>query len=503
MAGITLKKSPRFSVAAVKSKQIIDVNSQIARFYHYILSSHPLGKPALDYLADRSIKPATIKTFQIGFSPRNSDLLVNYLRKKGFSDPDLIATGTIGRSQYGNHLYDRFSSRLVFPIYDHRDRLIAFSGRVLPGAPANQAKYINSPETDIYHKSHTVYGLNLAKDHIRSKKSVIVTEGEFDMISPFQAGIKNIVAVKGTAFTLEQLQLLRRYTDTLILALDSDFAGQSAAQKSINLADDLEFDIQVLTLGKYKDPDEAITAAPAFFKKRLKHLLPIWDFIISSAVSQHGFATVKGKKAVLAATLPFLNRISNAVIRSDYLKKLADAIGSSLDSVSQESAKKSVSSSPSKTSLPVVDDSSPEYQLQHALLSLIIGASNPQKIYADLKKDIKVFTFPVYKKILSQLKSLKSFNPKKFQDSLSSELQPVFQSVFVEATITDMEPNRRFLEINKVLAHLKTISLRQKLTDISQQISQTEKTASKKQMLKLEQRYNRYLRQLSKIQIIK
>ena len=158
------------------------------------------------------------------------------------------------KSHYGPGLYDRFNGRLTFPLLDYRGHIVGFSGRILPTSKnPNLAKYINSPETEIYHKSQMLFGLNLAKEAIRQENSVIVVEGEFDMISPYQSGIKNIVALKGTAFTQEQLQLLRRYTDTLILALDSDFAGNNAARKSIELADSMEFDIKVLNLGdKYQ-----------------------------------------------------------------------------------------------------------------------------------------------------------------------------------------------------------------------------------------------------------
>jgi len=507
LAGVTLKKSPQFSEQASQNKLLVGINQQMALFYHYILTSHPMGKSALDYVLKRGLNLVTIKTFQLGFSPQNSQFLINFLHKKGYKDNQLIATGTIGRSQYHtNQLYDRFSNRLIFPLIDHRDRLVGFSGRILPGAAKNQAKYINSPETAIYHKSHMVYGLNLTKTHIRDQNSVIVTEGEFDMISPYQAGIKNIIAVKGTAFTREQLQLLRRYTDTLILALDADFAGQKATQKSIQLADDLEFDLKVLTLGsKYKDPDEAIQADPDFFRHQLKKTLPIWDFLIQSTCHHYGTNTIKGKKVVLSTVLPFLIKINNSVIRSDYFKKLADAIGSTVESVFQEANKYQKDKTPPSSPSPPSSTSSSitlsrDHQLQQALLVLIFGASNPAKLAVNLKKKLKIVTAPQYKKLISALQKNKKFTPKKFQQQLPAESRDTFQTLFVQGTSTVIEPQRRLFEIEKIIDQIQITRLKDKLSSLSRQISQLESAGKHASLSKLESRYDRLLSKLSQLQ---
>ncbi|MDD4637896.1 MAG: DNA primase, partial [Bacteroidales bacterium] len=341
LAGVTLVKSSLIDHQESKKKLLIEINSQVAKFYNYILLSHPLGKNALEYVQNRGITLETIKTFNIGFSPEDSKYLSNFILKKGYKIDDLISTGTFGKSRFGSSLYDRFNGRLTFPLFDYRNQIVGFSGRILPTSKnPNLAKYINSPETEIYHKSQMLFGLNLAKEAIRQENSVIIVEGEFDMISPYQSGFKNIVALKGTAFTQEQLQLLRRYTDTLILALDSDFAGDNAARKSIELADSMEFDIKVLNLGdKYKDPDEAIKSDPEFFKSQLKKATDVWDFIIQSQLKIHDINTIKGKKEVLNIILPFLVKIKNSVVKSDYFKKLANEINSNEESIYEEAVK--------------------------------------------------------------------------------------------------------------------------------------------------------------------
>ena len=313
MAGITLKKSEFVDKQESRKKVLMDLNAQVGKFYQYMLLTHPLGKNALDYVLKRGITLDTIKQFGLGFSPENSQIAVNFLTKKGYKISDLIASGTFGQSQYNSRIYDRFQGRLTFPLSDYRGRILGFSGRLLPTTKnQDSGKYINSPETEIYHKSFNLFGLHLTKDFIRQLNAVIATEGEFDMISPFQAGIKNIVAIKGTAFTEEQLQLLRRYTDTLILGLDSDFAGSNASRRSIELADSMEFDIKVLILGdKYKDPDEAVRSDIEFFKTQLNQAVSIWDFIIQSQIKINNPDTIKGKKEILNIVLPFLTKIKN------------------------------------------------------------------------------------------------------------------------------------------------------------------------------------------------
>ena len=505
-AGVVLKKTPQFSAQVSHSKVLLDINKNLSRFYHYLLVSHPLGKNALDYVLKRGISLDTIKTFQIGFSPQNSQLLLNFLHKKNFADSDLIDTGTIGRSQYApSRFYDRFSSRLVFPLIDHRQNILGFSGRTLPGALDNQAKYINSPETLVYHKSHMVFGLNLAKDFIRDAKTVIVTEGEFDMISPFQAGIKNIVAVKGTAFTLEQLQLLRRYADTLILALDSDFAGTAAAQKSIQLADSLDFDIKVLSLGrKYKDPDEAVQADPAFFKKQLASALPIWDFLILSSVRQYDSSTVKGKKAILSTVLPFLIKIENSVIRSDYFKKLADAVNSDYEAVSQEAGKYGQNNpTPPPVSLDSLPPLSLQEKLEKNLLLLILGSKHPSRIVRNLKKDLKIIALPSHQKLISLLSQKGRFSPQKIQQKLPPEMRDIFQSLFVRGTSIVIDSPRRLLEIKKLISQLQIDKLKNQLSALGQEIVKSEAKHQEKQLLRLESRYNRLLTKLSHLQVTK
>jgi DNA primase len=510
IAGITLKKSAPFTKEESQAKRLLQINEEIAKFYHYILTSHPLGKLALAYLSDRGIKASTIKLFKIGYSPENAALLINYLKKKGFSEPDLIATGTLGQSNYSRRLYDRFQGRLTFPLADYRNRILGFSGRILPTTQnQNSAKYINSPETPLYHKSHTVFGLNHAKEAIRQADSVLVVEGEFDMISPFQSGVKNVVAIKGTAFTEDQLRLLRRYTTNLILGLDSDFAGNNAAVKSIEMAENLDFDTRVLVLDDdYKDPDEAVKADPEKFKEKFKQAVPIGDFLITSAIKNFGIDTPSAKKKVMEMVLPFLVKIKSPVIQNDYLRQLATAIGSDYQSMVQESRKhQGTKNTDLNPPSPKITASSQEpaatsnlIHLQESLLVLLLGSRNPSKVAKSIQKHLQLITDSRYKAIIEQLFSHDVFDPHTFQEKLPPEYRQIFQNLYLEATSQTLESLVRRNQIKKTANLITTILIKEEMKQISTKIAQTETTHQEDELKKLELEYNKLLERLSRLQ---
>ncbi|MDD2224704.1 MAG: DNA primase [Candidatus Shapirobacteria bacterium] len=507
LSGVTLIKSSLIDHQESKKKLLIEINSQVAKFYNYILLSHSLGKDALEYVTNRGITLETIKTFNIGFSPEDSKYLSNFILKKGYKIDDLIDTGTFGNSRFNSGLYDRFNGRLTFPLLDYRGHIVGFSGRILPTSKnPNLAKYINSPETEIYHKSQMLFGLNLAKEAIRQENSVIVVEGEFDMISPFQSGFKNIVALKGTAFTQDQLQLLRRYTDTLILALDSDFAGNNAARKSIELADSMEFDIKVLNLGdKYKDPDEAIKSDLEFFKFQFKKATDVWDFIIQSQLKIHDINTIKGKKEVLSVVLPLLIKIKNSVVKSDYFKKLANEINSSEESIYEE-AKKYQNSNPTNFKLipkgvEIIETSeSKTEKLEELLLTLIIGAKDPVKLSQKLKKYLDQLTVSRFKTIAKYLLEKEDLTLRQILDSLPAEIKPLFENLYFESQKNQIDSVARLSEIKKATNNINKILLKDRLNQLSNQITKFESEENEEALKEVETEYNQTLEKLHQLQ---
>lgn len=502
MAGIKLVHNSKLSGEESKRKRLFEINKEAAKFYHYILTSHELGKEALEYVEKRGISKEIINKFLMGFAPRDSRLIINYLVKKGFKLEDLMENGSFGKSQYNRgQNYDRFQDRLIFPQIDFRDRVVGFSGRILPSSNnPNLAKYINSPETEIYHKSQMFFGLNLAKESIKKENTAIIVEGELDVISPFQAGIENVVAIKGTALTEEQLQLIRRYAETLILGLDSDFAGNKASIRSIELADKMDFEIRVLDLeGKYKDPDEAIKGDLAFFKRKLKEAESIWDFILNSSIKNYGVDSSKGKKMILLTILPFLAKINNLVIRSDYLRKVAAAINSDEDSVVEEFRKYL------KTEngvIPIRKEGKEEVErgdlrerLEERLMTLILRMRKPK--IALKKIEWRTLRF---KKIAKTIMKYKKFEASKVVRSLEAELIEIFNNLYLKAFEEQNTSEERKKERGKILKQIEEIDLKDRLKILSGIIANLEASEDEDKIADVEAQYAQTLTKLAMLQ---
>lgn len=502
MAGIKLVRSTKISGEESIKKRLFEINRETAKFYNYILLKHELGKEALEYIKKRNISEETINKFLIGFAPPDSRLIINYLLKKGYKTEELYKTGSFGKSQYKQgQSYDRFSDRLIFPQIDFRDRIVGFSGRILPSNKnQNLAKYINSPETEIYHKSQMFYGLNLAKESIKKNNLAIIVEGELDMISPYQAGIENVVAIKGTALTEEQLQLIRRYAETLILGLDSDFAGNKAMIRSIELADKMDFEIKILDLEeKYKDPDEAINKDLDFFKKKLNEAETIWDFILASSVKNYGIDSPRGKKLILATVLPFLAKINNLVIRADYIKKVSQTIDSDEESVAEEFKKYLNQNKESISNLKKInkieEKGDMRERLEERYLILALRLQKP-KIAIKLLK----WKTPRFIKIGEVIEKITKFEAKKVAENLDPELLDTFNNLYLKAFEDPNSAEERRKERSKILRQIKELELKDRLKSLSDIIANLEASGDENEIAKVEANYAQILTKLAILQ---
>jgi len=322
--GITLKKISFEDKVWKKRERYFNMNLFAVEFFEYLLNKTKFGEKGMAYLKNRDIKPATIKKFQLGYAPSSWDSLRLFLKKKKFEEKEVYENGLLVKSERGSY-YDRFRGRLMFPIKDSRDYVIGFSGRSLDEKD-KQAKYINTPETPIYHKRETLFGINLAKETIKKEKNVYIVEGEFDVISPYQNGFINFVAVKGTALTNEQLMLLKRYTDKITLALDADIAGEESTRRGIEEAEKLDLEVRIVKLPIGKDPDEAVRTDLQAFKKAISRPIPIYDFLIKVAQKKYSEDTSFDKKKIGEEVIPFIERITNPIVRSHYVKKISSIL---------------------------------------------------------------------------------------------------------------------------------------------------------------------------------
>ncbi|OGJ41036.1 MAG: DNA primase, partial [Candidatus Pacebacteria bacterium RIFOXYC1_FULL_39_21] len=257
-AGIKLKDYQRTPEDDLRER-LLEILHLTKEYYHYLLTEHKQGESARKYLKERKINSASIELFQMGFAPSGWDGLIKYLHhKKKYSLDDLQQAGLIIRGG-GGRFYDRFRGRIMFPLKDHRGRVVGFSGRLLDAEP-KEAKYINSPETLLYHKSRLLYGFKELLSEIQKQEAVIVVEGEFDVISSAQNHVNHIVAIKGSALTSEQVKLLARIVKKIILSLDADNAGVEATKRAIEVIGDTDIELRVIDLSTLeagqKDVDE-------------------------------------------------------------------------------------------------------------------------------------------------------------------------------------------------------------------------------------------------------
>jgi DNA primase len=285
------------------------------------LSANP-ASPVGEYLKSRNLPLELISGFRIGAAPDDWHAIQNHLSEKGFSKEEMVASGILVENDSGN-VYDRFRNRLMFPIWDEQGRVVGFSGRSVEKDPQG-GKYVNTPETPLFKKSRILYALPLARESIKTMSHAILCEGQMDAIALHRAGFKNAVAPQGTAFTDEQARILKRYTERVKIAFDSDAAGAKATLRAIEIMLPIGFDIQVVNMPPGSDPDQIFAESGAEgVKGVLDSAVDFFDFALADAKNQNDVSTPWGKSAVTDRMLEVIARITKDVLRAEYASKLA------------------------------------------------------------------------------------------------------------------------------------------------------------------------------------
>jgi DNA primase len=435
--GIQLRES-NFNAGLSSRKEVIYKLNKIALdFYHYVLTKHKAGKKARTYLTDkRGLDPKLIETFMLGYSPKEGNALSNYLlNKKKYKKEDLIEAGLA--FYLGSRVVDFFRNRVMFPLFDHRNNVVGFSGRAIE-EPYDGGKYINTRETLVYHKGDMFFGLNTAKEEIKKLDKAIILEGELDVISCFSIGIKNVVAVKGTALTENQVSLMSRFTKNICLCFDKDDAGYTATKRSLPSLEAKEINITTCLFDQAKDADEAIKSDPISFKKLIKKDVPVYDFLFSKTFSLFEKDKVAGKRKISEELLPIFTKISNEIVKEHYLKKLSLDLDVSLDALLKEAEKiekKEVVKE--NVFIEKKDKGSRIEVLEDYLMAAIVQQENPKSIlekHFSIFKDYK-FENDSYRKILDRLfdfvKKNNKFSAKDFLKVLPKELVESFDASYL------------------------------------------------------------------------
>ncbi|MDX2440539.1 MAG: DNA primase [Desulfobacterales bacterium] len=311
-------------------EELLDVNRQAMDYFCNILSNSATEKNPKEYLKKRKINQDIIKGFALGYAPEGWDNLTSYFIKKKISPALLEKSGLIIPRKKGSGFYDRFRARIIFPIFNISSQVIGFGGRVMDDSDPKNAKYLNSPETPVYNKSSSLYGLNRAKDKLRESKTVFIVEGYFDLLALHQHNIINSVATLGTSLTADHVLILRGYigkTGKVILVYDSDDAGLKAAYRSIEKFDKGYVDAKIMVLPDGYDPDSYLFKfGQKSFMDECSRAKSIMAFLIDYAEKKHG-NSIEGKIQIISDMKKPLSAINDSVARSLYVKELAEKLG--------------------------------------------------------------------------------------------------------------------------------------------------------------------------------
>ncbi|HPA16620.1 MAG TPA: DNA primase [Verrucomicrobiae bacterium] len=313
--------------------QLLDLMERVAQWWHRSLFKDPVGEPARSYLKGRGITAETAREFRLGYAPDGWDSVIRWAEGAGFAEEALEAAGLVIRSERGGPrpIYDRFRGRLMFPIQSESGRVIAFSGRVLDPM-AKEAKYINSPETILFTKGKVLYGLHLHKRELLDTRQAIVCEGQLDLITCHQAGVRNMVAPQGTAFTEHQARVLKRYADEVVLCFDSDEAGQTAMARSIPALAGAELPVRVLRLpdeadGSKNDPDSFIRAhSVERFRELAERAVDFWDHFLDHLSAKWDPRTDRGRMVIRREIFDLLAHVADAARRQQILARAAGVL---------------------------------------------------------------------------------------------------------------------------------------------------------------------------------
>jgi DNA primase len=317
-AGVNLKK---FDERASNQKtRLLDLLSTAAGFWHKTLYS-PAGKSALAYLTDRGLDKTTIENFRLGYAVESWDNLLKFLKSQKYTETEIFQAGLTVKKEQASSYYDRFRDRAMFPITDIYGNVVGFTGRTMK--KDDNAKYVNTPETDIYHKGKILFGLDKAKQEIKKKNFVVVVEGNMDVISSHRVGITNVVAVSGTALTPDQINLLKRFTTNVCFCFDMDAAGQNAAKRSIDLALENDLNIKIVQVLFGKDPDDCVRKNPQDWVKSIEQAKSIMQFYFDDVFSKYDVNNIDQKKLAAKELLTEINKLPDAIEKDHWIKQLA------------------------------------------------------------------------------------------------------------------------------------------------------------------------------------
>ncbi len=438
-AGVILPADEKKENILYRQKErMYKLNSLAANYFRECLFRAPRGKKIINYLKKRGINDKTVEKYRLGYAPDKWDVLTNFLKKKGYSYEELIKAGLIKKSKIEGKYIDYFRDRIIFPIFNVQGKIIGFGGRVLDDS---MPKYINSPETLIYNKGSNLYSLNFAKEDIRKKNRVIVVEGYTDILIVQQYGFNNGVASLGTALTTKQIELIKRFTDTVLIAYDADSAGNMATLRSLDLLIKAGLEIKVIALPQGNDPaDFLIKKGNKAFQSLIDSSLSLMNYKLKLLYAKYSINTIEGKVKIIKEILPTLNVIDNEVELRAQIKKISEELKLSEEAILIELKKYKRGSKEFAHSVIKPHSEPGNVTAEKILIGCML---EDKKIAQNVLKSLKVedFTVLLHREIVSTIERLlkddKEINSQKVIDYLDNDkAAKLISRILMEEVIT-------------------------------------------------------------------
>ncbi len=473
-------------------EQLLQMHEQVAQRWQNALNNEACGQIARDYLARRGVPADAVKLFRLGYAPDLWDDTVNWAKNKGY-EPGLVEkAGLILRKEGSDHYYDRFRGRLMFPICDEQGRVVGFSGRILAG-DEKTAKYVNSPETPIFIKSRVFFGLDKSKRAILDAGFALVCEGQLDLIACYMAGVENVVAPQGTAFTADHARILKRYVDEVVLCFDSDTAGQNAAVRSLDhlLASGLA--VRVATVPAPHDPDSFIKASGGeAFKQLIGRAEGFFDYYLNRLCATHDLKTDKGRLRVLHEMSVVVNKSGNAALLDTYARETAGRLGLPPDGVAKEFVKMSRQATPPSETPDDALQGAPSIarpnEHEFHLLKLLMRHDDLLP-WAASHLDLDWIQHPLVKDALSRRLAAEANGTWTGVDGLLAEFQSAEASSLLSEAATEERPiPNPAQQLADVVQWMRNASIDRELTALKQRANRPEASESERlELLKQQQ----------------
>ncbi len=485
--GVSLKEyrpsSPKMTIT--EKDEMLQLYEKVTQFYEHQLWATPAGAKVREYLSRRGVTDETAKIFRLGFSPDSYEATYTYLLQHGFSRKLLVSAGiSLTQETIVEKIYDRFRGRLMFPISDGFGRVIAFGGRALKSD--QEPKYLNSPETPLYHKSSVLYGYSHAKPFIKEKQKILIVEGYMDLIAAFQAGVKNIVAVSGTALTEKHLRILKPFVSELTFAFDMDNAGQEACRRAFELAQPIDLAIHVALLPEGKDIAEFCLHKASELDSVIQSAKSYGDYFYEKLLKTYGGKDISSQKKIVQEFVPFLLTFKSSLEKDTYVRHLALELGiqesfiydemkrPSLPSYHPARQQRTLENNDKKNRKFEVDQMLIGFMLEFPRLSKIMIGEIHEQLFSDQFK-------PIYKSFIDYYNNTGLEGVLNVIPLLPVELQEeaALIALYIRELHGEISEENAYEEMKKLLKTLKKEFLQKKVNHLQRQILQAEKIRDK------------------------